>query len=255
MARCYFTADILQRRRKAAVPPCGCHVTAGTGGCHPSFCSIDVLLEQKHFASLQGTGRSICHVRAGVSPRSPRVCPSGTLRGLSHPEEHLEEANGSPRWVGAGTSADPTGSACELHRNSPPGLGTRCSKWSPRLAMVRKTFSCSLPVHYENPLKGAFRTTKPFKRILLEATKATLTALAFKSTWVFKLWKTLFYFSKFLCVCFSRLGLLTGFREMFSVIASVRKCITRLIPITIFKTICKHILHKMDIQIHGSLPQ
>lgn len=182
--------------------------------------------------------------RSGGCEPSPRVCPSGTLRGLSHPEEHLEEANGSPRWVGAGTSADPTGSACEPHRNSPPGLGTRCSKWSPRLAMVRKTFSCSLPVHYENPLKGAFRTTKPFKGILLKATKATLTALAFKSTWVFKLWKTLFYFSKFLCVCFSRLGLLTGFREMFSVIAWVRKCIMRLIPITIFKTICKHILHK-----------
>jgi len=93
---------------------------------------------------------------------SPRVSPSGTVRGLSHPKERLGEAKRSPRRAGA----DPAGSALEPHGKSPPSLGTRCSERAPWLAMVRKTFSCSLPVHYKNPLKGAFRTTKPFKRIL-----------------------------------------------------------------------------------------
>lgn len=156
-----------------------------------------------------------------------------------------------PRASRGGLSAAATGCACEPDGKSPPGPGTRCSKCALWPATVRKTFSCSLPVHYENPLKGAFRTTKPFKRILstqkqhwqqlpLKVLESSNSETCF----------LIFFFLTFQTRSTTRLQ-----RNVFCNCITVRKCIVRLMHITVIKTICKSILHKMVIKRYGPLPQ
>lgn len=128
----------------------------------------------------QAMGTSISHFR-GVRALAFSI----PFKHIKVPESSRRALGRSGHWVskarGARKGAHPACSARETRGKSPPGLGTRCSRRAPRLATVRKTFPCSLPAHYENPLKGAFRTTKPFKRIL-STQKQTLMAVSFKST-------------------------------------------------------------------------
>lgn len=98
---------------------CGCH-----RGCHPS-CSTPRSYNKSTFASCE-LGDVNLSLSGGGEP-SPRVSPAGAYRGLSHAEVRWEAAK-SPRRAGAGTSADPTGCACEPNGKSPPASGTRCSK-------------------------------------------------------------------------------------------------------------------------------
>lgn len=65
--RCSLMADTGRGKRRPFVPPCGCWISAGTGGCHPS-CSKPRSRNKSAFCLLQAAGTSISHFRAGVCP-------------------------------------------------------------------------------------------------------------------------------------------------------------------------------------------